>query len=483
MKKDTSKFSYACKAFLMKLTIGPLRTYGRQLGVLNPTLKKKDELVGDMVAILSGEMSPTDKQKSGAPIKDVYVDPKILKEIQSLKERFLFDEEALSLTELFKNGAYIEVNDPSKDKMRNGTIGFGAKGCFLLPSKTGEGTLPVPQEVVAKYDLRDGDEVLCQTTDVSGFLTVSKIFTINGVDCGELSRLSFDEISVAFPSEKIKTISEELPERGFAAAKYFEWLLPLGKGQRALVCAPPKAGKSRLLTQFVSFATQNNPSLIVLALLIEQSPETVGEYMKIIPKENISYTTYGQKAEDNVIFADFLLNRAKRMSEMGKDVLLVVDSFTTLAKAYDETPEAAGGKRHASGMEIKTLHYIKKYFGSARCFQGSGSLAIVGTTTFGTGSAIDETVTNELIGVSNCCITLDEKLSAKRVYPAFDLLRSSTNEIDKLLSEEELKTEGFLRSQYVPQFGNERLIKWLELCPTAKTLYEKTKKEFDDFKS
>ena len=128
-------------------------------------------------------------------------------------------------------------------------------------------------------------------------------------------------------------------------------------------------------------------------------------------------------------------------------------------------------------------HYIKKYFGSARCFQGSGSLAIVGTTTFGTGSAIDETVTNELIGVSNCCITLDEKLSAKRVYPAFDLLRSSPNEIDKLLSEEELKTEGFLRSQYVPQFGNERLIKWLELCPTAKTLYEKTKKEFDDLKS
>ena len=272
-------------------------------------------------------------------------------------------------------------------------------------------------------------------------------------------RTHFDQQGACYPSKRIalfdgQTVSSQ-------DMKYLQWLLPIGKGQRGCIVSPPKAGKTTLLLEIAQAAYRLNYHLHVFCLLIDQSPEAVGKFRKIIPVENLLYTTYEDAPERQVFVADFLLQRAKSLAESGNDVLILVDSFNALARAFNETEESAGGKVLVGGIESKTIHYLKKYFGAARCLEGEGSITMLGAVSNGTGNPADDLICSELSMIGNLEIRLNEDFAVKRIYPTIDLLQSRTQQSELLFDREESKTDLFLRGKYLPKYGEEPMRKLL----------------------
>ena len=230
------------------------------------------------------------------------------------------------------------------------------------------------------------------------------------------TRIRFEEGNARYPREKIAFVSQE--QSAGVTEKYFDWLFPIGKGQRACVIAPPKSGKTTLLQTLAKAAKANNSGLTVLGLLVDHSPETVNAFRSVLSTDNLVYTTYEETPERQVYAAEFMLKRAKRFVEHGKDVLLVVDSLSALARAFNDTELSSGGKRLPSGLESKTVQYIKRFLGAARCLEEGGSLTILGALSCDTGNPADELICSELSAVANWEIYLDSELAKRRIYPA-----------------------------------------------------------------
>ncbi|MBQ4053542.1 MAG: hypothetical protein IJD33_04310, partial [Clostridia bacterium] len=232
---------------------------------------------------------------------------------------------------------------------------------------------------------------------------------------------------------------------------------PIGKGHRGIIAASPKSGKSTLLTEIAAVAAKANKNLHVMTLLTDQAPEAIGQYRKIVGTDNLVYTTYEDTPERQVFVANFILNRAKRYAESGKDVLLFVDSFNALSRAYNDTDESAGGKVLAGGLENKTVQYLKRYFGAARCLEKSGSLTILGTMSMDTGNPADDLLKAELSAVSNLEIVLSDDLAKRRIYPPIDLLKTRGKSTSLMVAKEEERFRDLIVGTYLPSFGYEAL--------------------------
>ncbi|MBQ8659132.1 MAG: hypothetical protein IJ506_08345 [Clostridia bacterium] len=482
-----NEFRFAVKEYLNSVRILELRSYGRFIGVQNPTEKKKGELLDDILSILIGEAYPVEPSKRGAPVKNDFVDPNIIDKIEELKKTYLPDgirEEESFFTFEPKEKSMLVVNDPngtSLENLKNKEIYSGqiatVDGVSRLVPLNGEldyRKIVVSVELIRKNDLREGDIVTCYADSRPPCLYATEILSRNGYASDSRPRKKFDETAVAYPSDKLRFILETDDS---IASKYFEWLLPIGKGRRGLLLSPPKAGKTFLLKRLVESAQTANPNLTVYALLLDQAPETVGEFRKILPADHILYTTYEDLAEKHIFTADFLLNRAKRQAEDEKDVLIVVDSLTALMRAYNETDLSSGGKTYACGLESKTLHYIKKYLGSARNFEKGGSLTILGAVSVQTGNPADDFAAAELLSVANLRISLSGELAAKRIFPSFDFLSSNTEQPERLLSDAERECEYLLRNGYFQKKSFVDFLLLLKACQNAEELREKMKKE------
>ena len=487
-ERALEELKQAYTEYLSTLSIGSLRSVGRHVGVNQSTLKKKGALVKDIVEILIGNVPPAAKTNRGAPVKDAYIDPKIFSKLDEIKFLYLSgiteDDTEANIPEAaekqevadnvidFRSPEYEPQQGYFEQEVYSGQLETinGVSSLFPLNGRDASvEKIIVTVSEIKKHDLRDGDIVVCHAEKRHAALVATEILSVNSLPVGEDKRSRFELSEVCYPDQRISFYSEK---SNSSALKYIDWLIPLGKGQRGVVTSSPKAGKTMLLKEVAKAVSEEHPDIRLLVLLTEQSPEAVGEFKKIVPKADFIYTTYDDEAETHVFAADFLLKRAKRFAEMGMDVLMLVDSLTALAHAYNETEESSGGKTLSCGLESKTLHYIKKFFGSARCLAQGGSLAILGTLSVDTGNPMDDILAGELLGAANSEIRLSDMLVAKNVFPAIDVAHSQTKRSDLLLTPEELKCETFIRNRYLSTFEAEDLAQLIEKSTSSAQLYK-----------
>lgn len=487
-ERALEELKQAYTEYLSTLSIGSLRSVGRHVGVNQSTLKKKGALVKDIVEILIGNVPPAAKTNRGAPVKDAYIDPKIFSKLDEIKFLYLSgiteDDTEANIPEAaekqevadnvidFRSPEYEPQQGYFEQEVYTGQLETinGVSSLFPLNGRDASvEKIIVTVSEIKKHDLRDGDIVVCHAEKRHAALVATEILSVNSLPVGEDKRSRFELSEVCYPDQRI---SFYLEKSNSSALKYIDWLIPLGKGQRGVVTSSPKVGKTMLLKEVAKAVSEEHPDIRLLVLLTEQSPEAVGEFKKIVPKADFIYTTYDDESETHVFAADFLLKRAKRFAEMGMDVLMLVDSLTALAHAYNETEESSGGKTLSCGLESKTLHYIKKFFGSARCLAQGGSLAILGTLSVDTGNPMDDILAGELLGAANSEIRLSDMLVAKNVFPAIDVAHSQTKRSDLLLTPEELKCETFIRNRYLSTFEAEDLAQLIEKSTSSAQLYK-----------
>lgn len=470
---NTIEFKYMCKQFLEGFSLDKLRAYGREIGVDKPTKdKKKQVLIEEIVAVLAGEVAPQLPSLRGAPVKNDFVDPKIQEGIKRLRMMSASNGESEQLSEykknvqqLKKNPHVLMVEDPNADELRKkperelyrGQLETLNGVSMLLPLNCmdSDKRVIISVDTIRMYDLREGDMISCYAEKRQTMMVATVILTVNDYMVDSFKRGEFDEKTVCYPKEQITFYNKE---QGTTSGKMLQWLMPIGLGQRGLVLAPPKTGKTSLIADMHKSATLHNPGVWVYSLLIDQAPETVAYFRKIYGKENVLYTTYEDSPERQVFVADFILRRAKRMAECGLHVILLVDSLNALARAYNDTDASAGGKVLAGGMESKTVQYLKRYFGTARCFENGGSLTIVGALCTDTGNPADDILKSELMPIANLELCLSEELAKQRLFPAFDLLKSRGKLENALEGTKEDQLGRFIRNQYLPTFGWEGVL-------------------------
>ena len=252
-------------------------------------------------------------------------------------------------------------------------------------------------------------------------------------------RKRFDELTPIYAEERLKleTTSNEY------AMRIIDLMSPIGKGQRGMIVAPPKVGKTTLLKKIANSITTNNPEVELIVLLIDERPEEVTDMKRSI-KGKVIYSTFDELPEHHVKVAEMVLERAKRITEQNKDVVILLDSITRLARAYNLVIPSSG-RTLSGGLDPSALHKPKKFFGAARNIENGGSLTILATALIETGSRMDDVIFEEFKGTGNMEVHLDRKLSEKRIFPAIDINKSGTRREDLLLSQKELDTVFALR--------------------------------------
>ena len=346
----------------------------------------------------------------------------------------------------------IVINEPDENDSKSNTttvcglIDITADGYGFLRSNgydSGEEDTYVSPTQIRRFRLRKGDKILGLTRErkeTEKFSPLIYINEINDIKVSELkARKDFDDLIPIYPNEKF-TLETEKEE---VSTRIIDFLVPIGKGQRALIVAPPKAGKTSLLRSILKGIEINNPKSKIFVLLIGERPEEVTE-MKRFTKAEVIASTFDELPQNHIRLAEFVLERAKRLVELGEDVVILVDSITRLSRAYNvNTPSS--GKTLTGGLDPFALHKPKRFFGSARNVENGGSLTIIATTLVDTGSKMDDMIYEEFKGPGNMDIQLSRKLSELRIFPAIDIYKSGTRKDDLLLSEEEIQSANLIR--------------------------------------
>jgi transcription termination factor Rho len=299
---------------------------------------------------------------------------------------------------------------------------------------------------IKRFALRTGDTINGQVRPPKAgerYLALLKVETINGLDPNRAQdRADFESLRPRYPEERLR-LEVEGPT-GVLAMRVVDLIAPIGKGQRGLIVSPPKAGKTMILQQIANSISLNAPDVHLIVLLIDERPEEVSDMEKHVTAEVIS-STFDEPAERHVQVAEIVLEKAKRLVEQGGDVVILLDSITRLARAYNTTMPHSG-RILSGGVDANALHKPKRFFGSARKIVGGGSLTIIATALIDTGSRMDEVIFEEFKGTGNMELILDREISDRRIFPAIELNRSGTRKEDLLLSETELNRVYLLRN-------------------------------------
>jgi transcription termination factor Rho len=297
---------------------------------------------------------------------------------------------------------------------------------------------------IKRFDLRTGDTVLGQVRppkEGERYLALLKVEEVNGEDPEKAKhRIGFDNLRPRYPEDRL------LLERtdGDISMRVMDLMSPVGKGQRMLIVSPPKAGKTILLQKTANAILENDPDVHLIVLLIDERPEEVTDMEENVAAEIIS-STFDEPADRHTQVAEMVLEKAKRLVEYKRDVVILLDSITRLARAYNTT-EPHSGKILSGGVDANALHKPKRFFGAARNIEEGGSLTIIATALVETGSRMDEVIFEEFKGTGNSEVVLDRQIADKRIYPAIDVNRSSTRREELLLSESELNRIYLLRN-------------------------------------
>ncbi len=297
---------------------------------------------------------------------------------------------------------------------------------------------------IKRFDMRTGDTVLGQVRppkEGEKYLALLKVEAVNGEDPEKAKhRIGFDNLRPRYPEERLDLERQD----GDISMRVLNLIAPVGKGQRSLIVSPPKAGKTILLQKIANSVLENQPECKLIVLLIDERPEEVTDMEEMVAAEIIA-STFDEPADRHTQVAEMVLEKAKRLVEYQQDVVILLDSITRLARAYNTTVPHSG-KILSGGVDANALHKPKRFFGAARNIEEGGSLTIIATALVDTGSRMDEVIFEEFKGTGNSEVILDRQIADKRIYPAIELNRSSTRKEELLLSDIELNRMYLLRN-------------------------------------
>ena len=317
----------------------------------------------------------------------------------------------------------------------------------------------VTQQQIRKYALKPGDTVECtmrSPRDNERFFPMSKVIRVNGISPEKAAeRVAFENLTPLFPDQKFTLCRGDGKDP--LSCRIIDLFSPIGKGQRGLIVAQPKTGKTMLLKDIANAISANHPEVYMIVLLIDERPEEVTDMIRSVKAEVIA-STFDEPAENHVRVANIVHEKAKRLVECGHDVVILLDSITRLARAYN-TVAPASGKVLSGGVEAQALHKPKRFFGAARNIEFGGSLTIIATALTETGSKMDDLIFEEFKGTGNMELQLDRKLSNKRIFPAVDIPASSTRRDDLLLPPDILSRMWVIRKQLSEMNGVEAMEK------------------------
>ena len=339
----------------------------------------------------------------------------------------------------------------------------------------------VPMVQIKRFNLKTGDKVRGKCRFQKDTEKYQALYYVTGVNDGPPDsgrrRRPFETLTPIFPDERLKL---ERDPKEFST-RLIDLMAPIGKGQRGMIVSPPKAGKTVLLKQIAHSVTENYPDIHLMVLLIDERPEEVTDMRESVAGDVIS-STFDELPERHVKVAEMVLERAQRLVEAGKDVVILMDSLTRLARAYNLTIPPTG-RTLSGGIDPGALHKPKKFFGAARNIRGGGSLTIVATALVDTGSKMDDVIFEEFKGTGNMELHLDRKLSEKRIFPAIDVNKSGTRREDLLLTEKELNSVFAIRKA-LSNMGTadvtEILINQMQKCDTNDKFVESVKLSFKE---
>lgn len=343
----------------------------------------------------------------------------------------------------------IEYADPvRRTNLMSGVLeivdGYG----FLRSDnyQSGEDDVYVPQNQIRRFNLKTGDFIVGNTRmqhEGEKHQALLYVQTVNndGVDVA-LKRKSFDDLIPVYPTERLKLSTGE----NDYAMRLIDLIAPVGKGQRGIIVAPPKAGKTTLLKNIANSITKNNPDVKLIVLLIDERPEEVTDMQRSIDGDVI-FSTFDEEPQNHIKVAEIVLERAKRLVEHKKDVVILLDSITRLTRAYNLTISPTG-RTLSGGLDPGALYKPKRFFGAARNIENGGSLTILSTALIETGSRMDDMIYEEFKGTGNMEIHLDRRLQERRIFPAIDIAKTGTRKEELLLNKEETEVLRKIRRAY-----------------------------------
>jgi transcription termination factor Rho len=297
---------------------------------------------------------------------------------------------------------------------------------------------------IKRFDLRTGDTVMGQVRppkEGERYLALLKVESVNYEEPERTKhRIGFDNLKPRYPDKRFRLETK----KGDIAMRVVDLLAPIGMGQRALIVSPPKAGKTILLQKLANAISENHPEVVLIVLLIDERPEEVTDMQENVKAEVIS-STFDEPADRHVQVADMVIEKSKRLVEHGRDVVILLDSITRLARAHN-TVVPHSGKILSGGVDANALQKPKRFFGAARNIDSGGSLTIVGTALIDTGSRMDEVIFEEFKGTGNSEMVLDRRLADRRIYPAIDIQKTSTRKEELLMDKDELNRVYLLRN-------------------------------------
>ena len=298
---------------------------------------------------------------------------------------------------------------------------------------------------IKRFDLRTGDTIMGQVRppkEGERYLALLKVETVNGEEPEKAKhRVAFDNLRPRYPEERIRLERKD----GDLSMRVMDILCPIGKGQRGLIVSPPKAGKTILMQKLANAVIENHPEIYLIVLLIDERPEEVTDMEENVKGAEVISSTFDEPADRHVQVADMVIEKAKRLVEHGKDVMILLDSITRLGRAHNVVV-LHSGKILSGGVDANALQKPKRFFGAARNIEGGGSLTIVATALIDTGSRMDEVIFEEFKGTGNMEVILDRRIADRRVYPAIEVQRTSTRKEELLLTKEELNKVYLLRN-------------------------------------
>lgn len=368
---------------------------------------------------------------------------------ERLKKEYLVEEIIKNLEESneIDEKVNIQIENPETDYITEGILEVMPDGYGFLRSDNylpGNKDVYVSAVQIRRFKLATGDKlkgIARFTTDPQNkFPSLIYVDAINDDRVEQaLKRRSFDTLIPIYPEERLRL--ETVPKE--YATRLIDLLAPIGKGQRGLIVAQPKAGKTTLLKQIANGIIKNNPNVKLMVLLIDERPEEVTDIERSIDAEVI-HSTFDESPEHHIKVSKMVIERAKRLVEQNKDVVILLDSLTRLTRASNLEVDPSG-KTLSGGLDPASLYFPKKFFGAARNIENGGSLTILATTLVETGSRMDDMIFEEFKGTGNMEMVLDRKLSEKRIFPAIDLQKSGTRREDLLLTSEELEAINVMR--------------------------------------
>ena len=439
---------------LQTLPLTVLREFAKDKHIKNITVMRKADLIEAIIKADEEEKAAKDEQE-----KTVKAEPEQpIKNVQPVKN----EHEHANINH---NDGYVprnrqNVNNdnvqdrPEKQEMADGILevmqeGYGFIRCEnFLP---GDNDVYVSPSQIRRFNLKTGDIIRGPKkakTQGEKFSALVYLESVNDEEPAKAAkRPSFESLTPIFPNERIHLEKNS----NTVAMRMVDLISPIGKGQRGMIVSQPKSGKTTLLKQIANAITKNNPEMHLIILLIDERPEEVTDIKESIVGDNVEviYSTFDELPERHKRVSEMVIERAKRLVEHKKDVIILLDSITRLARAYNLTVQASG-RTLSGGLDPAALHMPKRFFGAARNMREGGSLTILATALVETGSKMDDVVFEEFKGTGNMELVLDRKLSEKRVFPAIDIAKSGTRREDLLLDPQELQAVDIMRKAYRP---------------------------------